>query len=279
MSAYDLWAPRRRVERNYAWAIARLIRRRTEILSKVTTPEEYLKALRDYALSELFRQDAYGLAGKMVTQLFHDGERSWRAAARKGSRGREIYEMLQKELSGGIGYAYHDTIRNNAQYITTLPDTLAKISTGIAARAQTQGKRPEEVVRYMLAAFPDMTKTHAQLIARTEISKASTALTRARSEECGFDWYIWRTADDGNRVRDSHQLMEDVLVRWSDPPSPERLNREKREYGAYHAGETFNCRCHPEPLIELHYTTWPHKVYYGGRIQTMTRRQFERIAA
>jgi hypothetical protein len=70
--------------------------------------------------------------------------------------------------------------------------------------------------------------------------------------------------------------MSDVLIAWSDPPSPEQLFGEK-SYGKYHAGNIFNCRCYPEPLVELHYVNWPHKVYHGGQIKTMTLAQFERL--
>jgi uncharacterized protein with gpF-like domain len=72
--------------------------------------------------------------------------------------------------------------------------------------------------------------------------------------------------------------MDKVLVRWSDPPSPEALDGEK-SYGKYHAGEIFNCRCFPEPVIDFDDVTWPHKVYSGGQIQMMTLAQFKQLAA
>ena len=275
----DLWKTQRRIEKTYAWSIMRLILRRADILRDAQNPEEYIRLLKSYALSRVFREDAYGLAGKMVTHLFHDGEKSWRAAARKGGRGREIYEMLHRELSGPIGAAYYAAVRSNADYITSLPETLAKVATGIAAQAYEQGMRDDDIVNYRLQTFPDITASRARLIARTELSKASTELTRARSEELGLDWYIWRTANDGDRVRDSHKLMNDVLISWRDPPNPEKLNGKKRHYGSYHAGQIFNCRCYAEPLVELHYIKWPHKVHYAGRIQWMTLAQFKRIAA
>ncbi len=275
----DLWKTQRRIEKTYAWSIMRLIQRRADILGAATSPGDYIRLLRDYALSKTFREDAYGLAGKMVTHIFHDGEKSWRAAARKGGRGREIYEMLHRELSGVVGIAYYEAVRSNAEYITTLPATLAKVSTGIAARAYEQGMRDDEIVNYMLASFPDITASRARLIARTELSKASTELTKARSEEIGLDWYVWRTANDGDRVRDSHRNMNDVLVCWRAPPNPEKLLGQKRDYGPYHAGEIFNCRCYAEPVVEFHYLKWPHKVHYQGRIQWMTLAQFKRIAA
>jgi hypothetical protein len=67
--------------------------------------------------------------------------------------------------------------------------------------------------------------------------------------------------------------MDGVLVNWSDPPSPETLAGEKSE-GTYEAGEIYNCRCYPEPLVSTKQISWPHKAYFGGRIQRVTLGQF-----
>lgn len=61
---------------------------------------------------------------------------------------------------------------------------------------------------------------------------------------------------DGLRVRKSHRIMEGVLVNWNMPPSPERLAGEK-DVGNYHAGNIWNCRCYPEPLISVDDIRWP----------------------
>ena len=70
--------------------------------------------------------------------------------------------------------------------------------------------------------------------------------------------------------------MEGVLVCWNDPPSPEKLINEKF-VGYYHAGEIYNCRCYPQPIVKLNFVKWPAKVYYQGKIQRMSRKQFEEI--
>ncbi|WP_414859012.1 phage minor head protein [Paenibacillus elgii] len=139
-----------------------------------------------------------------------------------------------------------------------------------------KGTRASDIAQQIKVLFPEKSEASADLIARTETSKASSALTRARSESMGIYWYVWRTSDD-SRVRDAHALMEGVLVKWTNPPSPERLDGEKRTYGHYHCGGIFNCRCYAEPVIDLDLIAWPAKVYYGGRIQKMSRKQFESI--
>lgn len=238
---------------------------------------EMLDRVRDYAYSPQFAEYAEASALKMVTHLFSDAGRTWRQAAKHNSKGRLIFAALQKELRGPIGAAVRFQVERNAAIIKSLPLDIAKQVNEHVLREAMKGTRASEIAEQIKAFFPETSKAKANLIARTEVSKTATALTRARSEEIGVNWYIWRTSGD-SRVRDSHKLMDGVLVKWTDPPSPERLNGEKRTFGNYHAGDIFNCRCFTEPVIDLDLVSWPAKVYYGGRIHRVTRRQFERIA-
>ena len=139
-----------------------------------------------------------------------------------------------------------------------------------------QGLRASEIAAKIEKYTVQHSRASAKLIARTEVSKTTTALTRARSENLGINWYVWRTALDGDRVRKSHRNMEGVLVRWSEPPSPEKLVGEK-DVGNYHAGNIWNCRCYPEPLLEPDDVRWPHRVYMQGTIQSIAKQKFLEI--
>jgi uncharacterized protein with gpF-like domain len=79
-------------------------------------------------------------------------------------------------------------------------------------------------------------------------------------------------------VRNSHEILEGVLVNFNNPPSPEKLAGEKRDYGVYNAGEIFNCRCYPEPVIDFNDITFPTKVYFNGKITRMRKADFLKIA-
>ncbi|WPS86474.1 phage minor head protein [Brevibacillus halotolerans] len=214
---------------------------------------------------------------KMVTHLFSDAGRTWRQAAKTNSKGRLIFHALQKEMRGHIGAAVRLQAERNAAVIKSLPIDIAKQVNEHVLREVMKGTRSTEIALQIKEFFPEASEAKANLIARTEVSKTSTALTQARCEFVGADWYIWRTSED-SRVRDSHQLMDGVLVKWSNPPNPEKLDGVKRTFGHYHAGEIFNCRCYAEPVIDLDLINWPAKVHYDGRIQRMTRKQFEKIA-
>lgn len=57
---------------------------------------------------------------KMVTGLFADTGLTWRKAARNNSKGREIYEVLRKELQGTRGVRVRELIKENADLISVL---------------------------------------------------------------------------------------------------------------------------------------------------------------
>ncbi|WP_169793469.1 phage head morphogenesis protein [Alicyclobacillus sendaiensis] len=222
-----------------------------------------------------FVRYAEAAAMKMVTHLFTDAGRTWRQAAKVNSQGRMIYEALQRELQGPLGGAVVAQVRRNAELIRSVPADIAREMTEHIMRRSFEGLRASDIAQELLSLYPHISEVKANLIARTETNKTATALTQSRSEILGIRWYRWRTSEDA-RVRESHRIMDKVLVAWDDPPSPEELAHE-RSYGHYHAGCIFNCRCYPEPLIDLDFVQWPCKVYRNGAIRLMTRKEFEAI--
>ena len=269
----DRFKPRRSVERRYAAAIIRIMKGLRERLRGVSSPFQMLDVIRGFARSPTLDRAAREAASAMATSLFHDGERNWRAAAMKGSKARKLYRLLMEERTQRR--EIDAIIAENSKLIKSMTSDVARKVSFDMEKGQAMGKRPEELMQDVLSRWPTLTESHARLIARTESSKATTALTQARAESAGLSWYVWRTSEDA-RVRSSHHHMDGVICAWSDPPSPERLCHQK-EYGHYHPGNIFNCRCYPEPLLNYDDVSWPHKVYYGGRVQHMTLAKFKAI--
>jgi SPP1 gp7 family putative phage head morphogenesis protein len=232
--------------------------------------------MRDYAASEAFNEYAEAAAMQMVTHLFRDNGRTWRQAARENSQGRQIYAALQHELAGPIGSQVRLLTQHNAGLIRSIPLHIAQEVNEKVLRESMKGVRASEIAEMLKKQVPHMSNVKANLIARTETSKTSTALTQARSDYVGARWYVWRSSED-SRVRESHDNMDGVIVPWSNPPSPEALIGERSALGHYHAGGAPNCRCYAEPLIDLDDVRWPVRVYYQGGIQRMSRKQFEAI--
>jgi uncharacterized protein with gpF-like domain len=271
MKDRNLWEqPLLRTEAEYAQLIYRAIR-------------EYFSApiaARILQFSEWLDAYAESTARKMVTGVMVANARTWRTAASQSMHGREIFAAMQSEFRGPVGVRFREIVAANAELIRSLPIEIATKVTRLTARRTMEGLRPEAVQEKIAGYTNHLARWHSQLIARTETSKASTALTQARSESLNFKFYIWRSSQD-SRVRTSHRFMANqggIICAWDDPPSPEKLIGERSTLGNYAPGNCPNCRCYPEVLLQLDQVKWPHRVFAHGQVRTMSRTAFGRIA-
>lgn len=137
------------------------------------------------------------------------------------------------------GPVMQSIIAEQVKYIKSLPLEAADRVYDIqnrAIEAVVTGGRAEHFAKE-IAASGDIAKSRADLIARTELGRATGALDQARALSIGSNGYIWRTAEDGD-VRHSHQEMEGKFVEWGKPPTLDGMTG--------HAGELPNCRCYKE---------------------------------
>jgi len=272
------WEPSQLIEKKYFKSLTDIADFLQKSIEKEHDPYRILWILRHTLIKPAFNRFAYEVARKMVTHLYTSNAKSWRHAAREGGKGRIIYEALRRELEGPVNGALNFQIERNAELIKTLPQDIASRVDNFISQETLKGRRVSDIARDIQKMFPESSRAKASLIARTEVSKTSTALTRARAESIGIAWYEWVTSED-SRVRSSHRIMDRVLVNWNDPPSPEKLLGIKNAPDPYHAGNIYNCRCFPAPVVNINRLQWPHKVFTGGSITTMTKAQFERLAS
>lgn len=267
-----------RIEVAYGNAISRLLSRWMNIPT-ISGWNEIQSLMQYYSQSlQALQKVATELASKMVTAVSVQNAMSWREAARKSTKGALIYQMLRQEMAQPhMQNRLQFLIQENAQYISTVPQVVAEHTVHHIQKEQMAGKRSEDIMRDLKPYMQGLKRWQIERIARTEVGKADTAITRTRAEDIGLNWYMWETSQDA-RVRHSHDHMQDVLVNWNDPPSPEALVREK-PVGHYHAGNIYNCRCLALPIVDISDVKWPHKVYAGGNIMRMSLTQFKKIAA
>jgi SPP1 gp7 family putative phage head morphogenesis protein len=268
----------KRIYNSYSYTLNRLFESMDKFVGSAQDPQEIIRRLQLYASSQAFKDWCDEIALNVVTQVNKDVSATWRQAAQKAGRGSELYAAILAELEKPNGGVFFQVVRENAEAIKSFPLNISEELTEFIARESMQGRRGSDIMTDLVERFPEMAKSRLQLIARTEVSKSQSALTQARASALRLNWYIWRTSRDA-RVRTSHNHMEGVLINFNNPPSPEALDPkgEQVPYGNYHAGNTFNCRCYEEVIVNLNYVDFPAKVYRNNVIERMTRAAFEKI--
>jgi len=271
------FGPTKRLEREYASAIGKLARRVLPPKTPTMTFDEWLLAIAERSKQKDIEEAAEFLATRMVQAQNTLNQKTWRTAAAKWGQGAKLHRLLSKELEGPVGRRMRELVSQNAAYIKSVPLEQASRLVHEIEQAQLNGARASTVAKIARTRFPQLLKSKVQLIARTETAKTSLALTKARSEDVGAEWYIWKTSEDV-RVRLSHKKMNGVVVPWGFDPDPEALVGEKSTLGHYAAGGCPNCRCYAEPILLTSQISFPAKVYWQGAIRTMTKPQFKAIA-
>ena len=195
-------------ERKFTWRLKRLFRRLINSLPKTEDPLEFVRELKKAANSKIFLKECEKLAMSMTNFVAAGQYRTWREAAAASNKGRTIYQLLRKETSktAFIGRTVRDIVRSNADLIKTCPLSMAQDLTDMIRERVLEGERPETILPEVMAKARHLTDVQARRIARTESSKANSALREARARQYNRAFYIWWTCSD-ERVRSSHDYM------------------------------------------------------------------------
>ena len=192
-------------------------------------------ALRKYA--DLLMPWARAVAMRMLTDVARRDQRAWEM------RASDIGRALKKEIAEApTGVAMRELMQEQVALITSLPLEAAQKVHAMVLGEMPQGTRPGDL-EAGIKALGDITKGRAKLIARTEVARATTALTQVRALSVGSVEYIWRSAHDA-RVRPDHEKLNGRVFRWDSPPIADSHSGVRA-----HAGAIYNCRCYPEPII------------------------------
>lgn len=191
-------------------------------------------ALRQYAAT--VREWAVASGARMLAEVEHRDAQAWARHSRNMSEGmqREIAEAPTGDLLRAL-------LAEQVDYITSIPRQAAARVQELAVRVVEAGERSGSIVEEILRTG-DVAESRAKLIARTEVARASSLMTESRAKFIGSEGYIWRTAGDRD-VRPEHRKLNGKYFRWDAPPVA-GSNGERA-----HAGQIYNCRCNPEPVI------------------------------
>lgn len=158
----------------------------------------------------------------------------------------DLSRQMAEELHGVIwtsptGEALRSFLETQSYLITSIPLEAARRAQSLALEQLSGNQAGVNIVDELLR-IAHITRGRAELIARTEVARASSALTMVRAISVGSEGYIWRTARD-SLVRKEHKPLEGRFIRWDKPPKA-MANGTRA-----HAGMCPNCRCYPEPVI------------------------------
>jgi hypothetical protein len=136
-----------RIEIAYERAIDKLLMEFFK-LPKIETWNDMLDVLRQYTTNvRIFQEFAGKLAAKMVTAVSVQNAASWREAAIRSTKAREIYSMLHQEMQQPrMRDRLYFLIQSNAQYISTVPQTVAAHTVRHVQQEQMAGRRAEDIL-------------------------------------------------------------------------------------------------------------------------------------
>lgn len=181
---------------------------------------------------------ARSVAAKMIGEVDSRDRDTWR------SLGTAISAQLHQDLRNApVGRRVRELLETQVELITSIPRKAAERAQTLVLHGIESSKRASEIAEE-IENTTNVTRSRAVLIARTEVSRVATVLVQARAESVGSTHYIWRTAGDSD-VRPGHRVMEGRVCEWANPPAV----REGERIMYHHAGEIWNCRCYPEPII------------------------------
>lgn len=195
--------------------------------------DEMMKSAALY--SEALAPWANRVAAAMINNVAKTNSKYWQAYADKISIG--LRELLN---TSRIAPTIAQLQLRQVTLIKSLPTEAALRAKKLASEAVVGGARADEVAS-MLQDTTGVTKSRANLIARTEIANTNASITQARAGLVGANQYIWRTMEDG-AVRPSHAAMANLVFRFDDPP-------EVEGEGNHGPGEYPNCRCYAEVIV------------------------------
>lgn len=228
----------RRGEAEYARQLRKVARTVGHLAGGVSPVDEDVdvshltQALTKYA--DLITPWARAVAWRMIESTAKRERRAWNEHSREMSRG-----LRRELLSAPTGEAQRKLMAEQVKLIRSIPLDAAQRVHELVHEAKLSGMRADTLVG-KIQELGKVTRSRAELIATTEVSRMSSTLIQARSEWVGSKEYIWRTCRDGV-VRPSHRAMEGVTVKWDKPPTLDNLTG--------HAGCLPRCRCYPEPIL------------------------------
>lgn len=228
----------RRAQTQYAVSLRKIARQVGHLIAGFNLAEPSSVATIQALLSKyavVLEPWAAATAGRMLADVNQRDQAAWLKHAKEMSAG-----MRQTIRSTPTGALFRELMAEQVTLIKSLPLEAAQRVHELTIAGLEDSTRAKEIAAE-IGRSGKVTASRATLIARTEVARTASKLTEARAQHVGSVAYVWRTAGDGD-VRKSHKEMAGKVVRWDAPPTLSDGTKT-------HAGQIFNCRCYPEPIL------------------------------
>lgn len=133
-------------------------------------------------------------------------------------------------------------IEQNINLIRSVAGQQLRSVKTIVEEAAIVGRSVRDITKE-IEAVTLVSKSRANLIARDQILKLHSNITKNRQTRAGVRRYIWTTSND-ERVRDAHSDLDGTTQSWDAPPISSDDGSQN------HPGEDYQCRCIAFPVIE-----------------------------
>lgn len=129
-----------------------------------------------------------------------------------------------------------------------------------------------ETIRNRLMEDEGVSKRQASLIARDQVLKLNSAVTRKRHEAAGVTHYLWRTSGDAS-VRPEHRALEGKKFAYDSPPVVSKKGDRARP------GEFYQCLPGDAPLRLAPGVVRAYRRWYSGELTTLVTDSGEALHA
>lgn len=196
------------------------------------------------------KEKGFGLKKKLENLA----ERSRKTAAKewkKAVKSTVGVEVLEDYYTGSFSQDILDQwIEENVNLITSIPrDSLAEMKM-IVKSGFSKGKTTTRIMKEIQKTY-GVSRSKASLIARDQMGKLNSKVTRAQQQDAGVEEYIWETTGDG-RVRKCHKELNGKKFRWDNPPEMYYMTKKGIVYTGRHChpGEDYQCRCRARSIFK-----------------------------
>lgn len=231
----------RRAETQYASALRSIARQVGGLVRGMggDDPFEHDAAIREALAryAELIRPWAKATAARMLADVSRRDMTAWNQVAKGMSR-----SLAEEIASAPTGEILRERLDEQVALIASLPLEAAERVHSFTIKGLEEATRASEYVAEIMRSG-EVSENRAKLIARTETARTASVLVEARSRHVGSEGYIWRTVRDRD-VRKEHRVLEGKFIAWDDPPVAGSDGTRA------HAGQIYNCRCWPEPVVQ-----------------------------